>query len=189
MNTPSHSILNLAILGRGQQPARTWPILIGSWLPDAAIFGFYAWAKLIGLPDAVIWNETYYQPFWQAIFAIGNSMPLALLGWGIAQWRKWPIAAAIFASMLLHHAADLPFHNEDAHQHFWPLTSYRFVSPMSYWDVDHLGAYGSLIELVLVAIASVFLWRRVRSRFGKGLLILTNVIYVLGYARFYFPSL
>ncbi len=189
MNTPSHSILNLAVLGRAQQTARTWPILIGSWLPDAALFGFYAWAKLSGFTEQAIWGDLYYSPFWQDVFAIGNSIPLALLGCGIAAWRKWPQATVLFASMLLHHAEDLPFHNEDAHRHFWPLTDFRFVSPMSYWDTDHMGAYGALIELILVLLSSLILLRWVRSPWGRGFLIFTNGVYAVGYVSFYLPGL
>ena len=189
MNTPTHSILNLTILGRAQQTVLTWPILIGSWLPDAALFVFYAWAKLAGFSESSIWGELYYTPFWQDIFAIGNSIPLALLGLGIAAWRKWPWVVALCASMLLHHAEDLPFHHDDAHRHFWPLTDFRFISPVSYWDPDHFGAYVALAELLLVILASLILMRQVRSRLGRGLIIFTNVVYTVGYLSFYLPSL
>lgn len=185
MNTPSHSILNLAILGRSQQPALTWPILVGSLLPDAALFVFYGWAKVMGLPEAQIWNEAYYRPLWQDIFAIGNSIPLALLIGGIAFWQQRFRILALCASALLHHLEDLPVHHDDAHRHFWPVSDFRFVSPVSYWDADHFGTYVALVELSLVLLASVYLWYRVRSRLGKFLLLLTNVLYVLGYLIFY----
>ena len=189
MNTPSHSILNLAILGHAPRMALTWPILIGSWLPDAALFVFYGWAKLAGIPETTIWNEVYYTPFWQDVFALGNSIPLALLGWSLATWQKWPWVAALCLSMLLHHAEDLPFHNEDAHRHFWPLTDFRFISPISYWDPEHFGAYVALAELLLVFLASLILVSRVRSRFGQGLLVFTNVVYAIGYIGFYLRNL
>ncbi|MEM6521202.1 MAG: hypothetical protein AAF722_17935 [Cyanobacteria bacterium P01_C01_bin.70] len=185
MNTPSHSILNLAILGQGQLAQSGWPIVIGSWLPDAAIFVFYGWAKGAGLPDATIWQETYYLPFWQSIFAIGNSIPLALMGLGIFLWLRRPGAIALFASMMLHHLEDLPLHHEDAHQHFWPLSSYRFVSPVSYWDPQHFGAYGALLEMALTLLATVCLLRRLRSRWGQGILVLVNLLYIGGYWQFY----
>lgn len=189
MNTPSHSILNLTILRRTQRHTLTWPILIGSWLPDSALFAFYAWAKIAGLPESFIWNEAYYDSFWQDVFAIGNSIPLAVMGVGVATWQKWPRVIALFASALLHHAEDLPFHHEDAHRHFWPLSDFRFVSPVSYWDTNHFGAYVALAELVLVLVASLILMRQVRSRVGRGFLIFTNVIYAVGYIGYYLPTL
>ena len=186
MNTPSHTILNLAILRRSQRPELTWPIIVGSLLPDAALFVFYGWARALAqLPDRVIWDEAYYQPFWQDVFAIGNSIPLALGGLGIALWKKRPAWAALFVSMLLHHAEDLPLHNEDAHRHFFPLSNLRIVSPVSYWDPDHFGTYVALVEMVLVLGASVWLFRRVRSRLGRGLLIANGLFYLLAYSFFY----
>lgn len=185
MNTPSHSILNLAILGHTQQSIRTWPILIGSWLPDAALFIFYGWAKLANIPEATIWGETYYEPIWQDIFAIGNSIPLALVGMLFFLWRRQSGWIALFSSMLLHHFEDLPLHHEDAHRHFWPLSNYRFISPISYWDRDHLGIYGALFEIILTIAASLFLLKRVQSRWGRGLIVSINLIYLYGYWRFY----
>ncbi|HEY9890125.1 MAG TPA: hypothetical protein V6D02_17085 [Candidatus Obscuribacterales bacterium] len=181
MNTPGHSILNLAILGRIQQPTRNWAIFIGSWVPDAALFGFYLWAKLVGIPEAIIWRETYYDPTWQEVFAIGNSIPLALVGIGLCYWRKLPHLLALCSSMLLHQLEDLPLHHDDAHRHFWPLSDYRFFSPVSYWDEDHFGRYGALAEMSLVLLASVVLWRRTRSRWGRGLLLGVNALYGLAY--------
>ena len=185
MNTPSHCILNLAILDRGSLKGCTWPIVLGSWLPDAAIFVFYGWARLMGLPEEVIWSEAYYAPAWQHIFAIGNSMPLALLGLSLCLWLKRPAWIALFASALLHHLEDLPLHHEDAHQHFWPLSDYRFVSPVSYWDPAQFGRYGALAELTLTLVASVVWWRRVRSRWVRGALVVVNVLYLAGYWQFY----
>ncbi|MGF1460015.1 MAG: hypothetical protein ACFBSG_13435 [Leptolyngbyaceae cyanobacterium] len=185
MNTPSHSILNLAILDRAGLKGCTWPILIGSWLPDIAMFVFYGWASWQQLPPATIWQEAYYEPFWQNIFAVGNSIPLAMLGIGWGLWRRQRWAIALFASMLLHHLGDLPLHHEDAHQHFWPLTNYRFVSPVSYWDRDHYGMYGALLELILTAIASLHLLKRLRSTWGKALIISTNCAYLFGYWQLY----
>ncbi|HEY9761795.1 MAG TPA: hypothetical protein V6D07_04680 [Trichocoleus sp.] len=186
MNTPSHLILNLATLRRPAHPEVTWPVLIGAFVPDAAMFVFYAWVKFVErLPDSTIWNETFFSQSWQDIFAIGNSIPLVLLGIGATYaWRKWAWLY-FFASMLLHQLCDLPVHHDDAHRHFVPLSNYRFISPVSYWDPDHYGALIALIESSLVLIASVYLWRQVRSRLGRGLLLLTNVVYVAGYVAFY----
>ncbi len=185
MNTPSHSILNLAILGRPQQRGLMWPILLGSWWPDAAMFVFYGWAKGRGLAESQIWQEAYYQPGWQDIFAIGNSIPLALLVGCIALWQRWQPLTFFCASALLHHLEDLPLHHDDAHRHFWPLSNVRFISPLSYWDRDHYGTYVALGEILLVLLASVYLWRWTRSRLGRALLIAINLFYLIGYATLY----
>ena len=86
MNTPSHVILNLALLGRRSRSQLNKPIFWGAMLPDLAMFGFYAWAKLVAqMDEATIWREAYYEPFWQTIFDAGNSIPLALLAIAIAR--------------------------------------------------------------------------------------------------------
>lgn len=185
MITPSHSVLNLAILRRVRQPHLTWPTLVGSWLPDAALFIFYGWARWVRMPEITIWQEAYYEPFWQDIFAVGNSIPLALVGISVFIWQKRPAWVTLFASMLLHHLEDLPLHHEDAHRHFWPLSNFRFISPVSYWDENHYGRYGALLELVLVLFASLFLLQQVRSLWGRGLLLFINVVYVLEYFGLY----
>lgn len=188
MNTPSHIILNLAILGRRQgapaaaapSPGRSWAAGLGGFLPDAPLFLFYGWAKLwVQAPERQIWRELYNTPIWQDFFALSHSIPLALVGWGLARWRKSPIAMALFASMLLHDAADLPLHNADAHRHFFPLSNFRFISPVSYWDVNHFGAYAALGEWILVMVASVALWRRGAPRLAKVGLIAVNSFYLL----------
>lgn len=186
MNTPSHLIINLAILRRGQAPEATWPILLGAFAPDAALFGFYAWAKLVQrLPEAVIWTEAYYRQPWQDIFAVGNSIPLALAGLGGSVALHQPLAAAFFASMLLHHLCDLPLHHDDAHRHFWPLSDWRFISPVSYWDANHWGAVGALVELVILLGAVVVLWPRVGGIGGKVLLALVAAAQLTFYTLAY----
>ena len=57
MNTPSHAIINLAILGRKAHPEWNWPIVLGALIPDLAMFVFYGWGKLVaGMSDTQIWD-------------------------------------------------------------------------------------------------------------------------------------
>jgi hypothetical protein len=186
MNTPSHIIANLALLGRPAAPQANWPIAIGAILPDLPIFLFYAWARSVAqLPENQIWSETYFEPGWQVVFALSHSIPLALLGRAIAYAFQHSISMALFGSMVLHDLADLPVHHDDAHRHFYPLSDYRFMSPVSYWDRDHYGAIIALLELILVAIATIILIQRRRSCWGSGLLLATNAFYAVGYVGLY----
>lgn len=185
MHTPSHLILNLALLRRSVAPTMTWPILVGGLIPDAALFVFYGWARWQGLPEPTIWGQAYYSQPWQAVFAVGNSIPLGLLGvaLGYSLRQSWfgPALGFLGASMVLHHLADLPLHHDDAHQHVWPLSSVRFISPVSYWDVDHLGRWGATLELVLVLMASAYLLPRLSSRFSQALLGTTAALTALAW--------
>ncbi len=181
MNTPSHLILNLAVLRRPWPPAMTWPILIGALIPDAALFVFYGWARWQAMPERVIWSEAYYSQPWQSIFAVGNSIPLGLLGVGLGYGLKHAWIGYVGASMVLHHLADLPLHNDDAHQHLWPFSTFRFVSPVSYWNADHFGLLGATLEIVLVLGATAYLLPRLNSTVSKGILGLTVLVSLVGY--------
>ncbi len=181
MNTPSHLILNLAVLRRPIAPTMTWPILIGALIPDAAMFVFYGWARWQGLPEQIIWSDAYYSQPWPEIFAVGNSIPLGLLGVGLGYGLRRPGLTLLGASAVLHHLADLPLHHDDAHQHFMPFSSLHVISPISYWDADHFGLLGATIELTLVLAATAYLLPRLNSLVSKGVLAMTLVVTLIGY--------
>lgn len=160
MNTPAHAITNLLVLGRAGRPETVWPIAAGSLVPDAPMFLFYAAEKARGMGEGEIWNERYFDAGWQAFFDLFNSLPLIALG-ALVAWRlgahRW---LAFCASMALHCLCDLPLHREDAHRHFFPLSDWKFESAVSYWDPAAGGAVITLLEIALVLIGSVVLWRR-----------------------------
>lgn len=181
MNTPSHLILNLALLRRRVDPIMTWPILMGGLIPDGALFIFYAWARWQRLPERTIWSEAYYSQPWQDIFAVGNSIPLGLLAIALGYGLKRFWLEFVGASMVLHHLADLPLHHDDAHRHFWPFSSVRVISPISYWDIDHFGRLGATLELVLVLTATAYLLPQLRSRVSQAILGTTAALMTGGY--------
>lgn len=190
MKTPSHAIINLAILGRTQHSEFNLLIVMGGILPDIPIFFFYFWAKYVArIPEAKIWSEAYYEPFVQNIVALFHSMPLAAIGWLIADYFGWQSIQILFLSIILHSLGDLPVHNDDAHRHFFPFSNYRFISPISYWDRKHYGSIVSLVEMLLVLLSTYRVFGFVNSYIGKTLLILVNCFYLVGALFFYVRSL
>ena len=108
MNTPSHAIINLALLTKPQLPQANLAIVIGGILPDIPIFIFYFWAKFIAhLPEAKIWSEAYYQPLVQDVVATFHSIPLAMIGLLISYYFGWEIMEVICISLILHSLLDL----------------------------------------------------------------------------------
>ncbi|MGD1807952.1 hypothetical protein ACP6PL_21310 [Dapis sp. BLCC M126] len=189
MNTPSHAIINLALLTKSQLPQANLAIVIGGILPDIPIFIFYFWAKfIVRLPEAKIWSEAYYQPLIQNLVAIFHSIPLAIIGLLISYYFGWQIMQVICISLVLHSLLDLPVHNDDAHRHFFPFSNYRFISPISYWDPKHYGSIVALIEILLVLLATLRVFPGINSIVGKGLMILVNIFYWSGYFYFYLRS-
>jgi len=161
MNTPAHVIANVALLTGGRRHDLARPVFWGALLPDLPMFVFYGWVRFAAdLPDRVIWSQTYFEPHWQDFFDLFNSIPLTLIALAACAAVRRTGGAAFCASMLLHDLMDLPLHREDAHRHFFPLSDFRFVSPVSYWDPSHFGAWAAFAEAALVTVCAAILWRR-----------------------------
>jgi len=179
MNTQAHAIFNLALLGRKSRPEWNPLIILGALIPDLAMFAFYALLKGAGIPDSQIWREEYYRPFWQDVFDLFNSIPLALIGMVVMLRFKRTGLALLFASVILHCLEDLPLHVDDGHRHFWPFSQFRFESPVSYWDPNHYGNIAAPLEIVLTLLVSIYVFNLVRSRWTKGLIITANAFSLL----------
>lgn len=177
MNTPSHSVVNLAVL-MPLAPTAALPIFLGSVLPDLPILVLYIWAKGIQRQsEQQIWGETYWQPFWQRFTHGFHSIPLALLGAGLAYQLHQTAFMFLCFSAVLHSLGDLPVHHDDAHRHFLPLTSYRFLSPLSYWDRRYHARWVALGERLLVAVTTFAVFPQFESWGVRGLLIAINLLY------------
>ena len=203
MNTQTHLLVAAALLARptdrGGTRARNAAVVAGALAPDAGVYGLFAWSKLAGVPENDVWRRIYFAEPVQTIQAVLNSVPLyALLllagavllapraeptgdaatggWWGLVASRS---ALGLFAlAALLHLAGDLPVHADDAHRHFWPLTDWRFRSPVSYWNPEQGGDWFAFVEAALGILCAVLLWRRFRAWWVRGLLGLAIAAYV-----------
>ena len=182
MMTQTHILVGLALFGRPKETARNAMAVAGGIVPDAAIFVMYGIEKLKGTNESKIWRDVYFSPFWQDVVAWGNSIPLYLILLGIA-WvlivkgilTPGKLLAVFAGSCLAHMALDFPVHVEDAHRHLFPLSNFRFRSPVSYWDPKHFGVQMAAFESVLGIGLSIFLMRKFKSliaRIGIGVLLL-----------------
>lgn len=180
MNTPAHLVANLLALSHRERPREVVPITVGALLPDAPMFVFYAWEKLIRhTPEMTIWRERYFDHGWQTFFDVFNSLPLIALAMLVAHFIGSRGALVLFGSMGIHALLDLPLHREDAHRHFWPLFDWHFESPVSYWHPDHFGAWVSLAEIALTVGGVVLLWRRHPQRWIRVLAATLGGLYAL----------
>ncbi len=184
MNSPTHTLLALALLSKKGEAKRNWAVLVGSVIPDLVI---YLWAPYQSLVNGVsgqdMWGELYFQAPMQNLIAYFNSIPiyfsLALLGW-VMRAKLWGQILLFFAlAALIHMMTDLPVHADDAYRHFWPLTDWRFHSPISYWDIDYHSKWVSAIEAVVGLICIVVLWRRFPKLWVKAILGLLAIFYLL----------
>lgn len=186
MNTPSHWLFNVALLGRDAVSDARWAIALGAIAPDIPIFIFYAVSKgIYQLPEAQIWREAYYEPGWQLVVAIGHSLPLAGLGLLLSLWFRWEIGIVFCISLICHSLLDLPVHHDDAHRHFFPLSDFRFESPLSYWDVNHYGRWVAGVELLGALAATPWVLQMYRAWAIRGLIFTIDALYVGAYISFY----
>ncbi|MEM6711244.1 MAG: hypothetical protein AAF590_03075 [Pseudomonadota bacterium] len=187
MNTQTHLLVAAALFAKPNQPKRNTALIIGALLPDAAIFALFGWAVATGIPQNELWSRIYFSEPMLTFTAIGNSAPLyaaiALFGWAWAKVRSGdevktlPLLTVLGLAALTHLAGDFPVHVDDAHPHFWPLSDWRFRSPVSYWDSAHYGGAFSAFEAALGVALCVLLWRRFKTRWVRALLSLTVLAY------------
>lgn len=172
MHTPTHALVNLALLGRRNSAARTCVIAAGAILPDIPAIVFHIYYRLIRR-----WPEEALQssaPAWKTATMVLHAFPVALLLLTVAAWRRSTLGVALGATLLAHAALDLPVHHGDALRQFWPISDYRFISPLSYWDSNHYAGFIRIVELALLMGSSLMVWRRHRSRWLRAMLVVTN---------------
>lgn len=168
MNTPAHIIINTVCLARQDTANVLIPVVVGAILPDAPMFVFYFVEKVIKkTPERYIWEKKYYQTGWQNFIDIFNSLPFILISLTTAIWFNYQIGILFSLSMLLHILGDLPLHNNDAHRHFFPLSNWRFFSPISYWDPKYYGHIVTKVEILVTIISCLFLFVSSNSLMGK----------------------
>ncbi len=144
-------MLNALVLGRGPWRGAWLPITAGALMPDLPILAFYVYQRgVLTTPEAFIWSDAYSQPNWQLLFDLFNSLPLLCLA-ALISWRARALRLLAFiTSMILHCLTDLPLHHDDAHAHFLPISSWRFRSPISYWDPRYYGRLFAAVEILFV---------------------------------------
>ncbi|WP_420862614.1 cobalamin biosynthesis protein CobQ [Algirhabdus cladophorae] len=161
MNTPAHLIFGLAAFSKKHQMETIFGALIGAMLPDVSLYLMAGVSIfLLDISPQIVFRDLYFSPQWQQVFAVDNSFILWGIGFAFALWGRVPWAIALTGAALLHIALDFPLHMEDARAHFWPLTDWKFISPVSYWDNNHHGALIGGIEMALCAAMAIILWRR-----------------------------
>jgi hypothetical protein len=185
LQTPTHVLIAAAAFARPGAAKINAAALAGGFLPDAFLFAVWGWSKFAGVSEADLWGRLYWSDSVQLGQAVSNSFPLfaAILAAALALRMR---AAAVFAaSALLHLVCDFLLHAKDAHQHFWPLSAWRFESPVSYWDPAYYGACVSVIEGALALALIALLFQRFKAGWIRSVLILAALTYVAVPAYFF----
>lgn len=169
MRTFTHAIVTAAVgrrvaLGRGSLAA----FIVGSVLPDLplgvltllAIFGTSSTDAAMSFMDRAYISS----PLWIALHNTPHSFVvmggLSLVGYALLprRWGRWLLWYA--AGAVLHVISDILTHAMDGPMFLYPLSSFRFQSPISYWDPDYYGRAFTMLEYTLDALLLAFLVTR-----------------------------
>ena len=172
-------LIGLAALGRPGDTRRNLAALGGALLPDLPAILLVVWALHVeGRSPGEVFGLLYWSPSWQAIFAPTHAFPVWGLALAAALALRSPLLVAFTASGLIHLACDFPVHLTDAHRQFWPLTDWRFHSPVSYWDPAHYGGVVALLEAALDLGLTVWMLARFRSLPARAMLTVVLLAYL-----------
>jgi hypothetical protein len=199
MHSQTHIIMGAALLGR-EVPKRAWVAALAGIAPDVPMLLIVLVLKLVGTPFNVIFDELYWQNWWQVTNGIGHSFLLwgGLLAFSITMRERlsaslaaiegWTLSAVFAVSALLHTLIDFLCHREDAHMSFWPVTRWKFISPVSYWDRQFYADWFMLFEAVLGLCLAIVVFKRFRHWLVRGALAFVMLLYVAVPVMFLFSA-
>lgn len=189
MNTQTHVIMGAVLMGQAV-PRRAWAGALGGITPDIPMLLIVIALKFMGTPDNIIFGKLYWQNWWQICNGIGHNAWLwgGLLILGLYMRDRlstsargfdgWTTLSLFAGSALLHTAIDFICHREDAHMSFWPVTRWKFISPVSYYDPQHYGTWFTLFEAALGLALAIILFRQFKSVILRVALVLAMALYV-----------
>lgn len=158
MNTPAHLLIGAAIFGKKSNNQLLTGALLGGLLPDLSLYLMAGVSIfLFNISPQVVFNELYFSDNWQLVFSIDNSFIIWGLLLTLAIKLNNPFCIALTSAALLHLVCDFALHHDDARSHFWPLTNWKFASPLSYWDSNHHSFFVAPIEGLVTGIATYYL--------------------------------
>lgn len=191
MNTQSHAIINLFLLRKiyGDKkhniPYFHRLVIFGSILPDLPMFFFFAFYTFLGVSQNTIWGELFFRADWQVLFNMFNSIPLFLMVVLIAVLVKNKSVFVFGIANLMHFFVDMLLHQEDGRAHFYPFSNYKFHSPISYWNPEYFGGIFSVFETLLILGLSIPLWKGLKNKWARALIIAVNVFNIFNWVLWY----
>ncbi len=143
MLTTSHAAW-AATLSKHRSHSR-W-FVAGAVVPDAPALLVATGLLISGTPRPQIVFRTYHRSPWRELHLVAHALwPATLLGLPGRRSR------ALVGGWLTHLAVDYATHHDDAWPPLWPLTTWRWASPVSYWQNDHHACALTVCDLVGLA--------------------------------------
>ncbi|MEL6802873.1 MAG: metal-dependent hydrolase [Bacteroidota bacterium] len=184
MITPSHIIYNWAIAKKlenthGADSHRWYGLLIGGFLPDTPTYAlFFVHTLVLGTSQRELWDTIYFDSAWTPVITLSHSFvfwPLIIaLGYAFGQRLLFWIGMG----SLFHSALDFFVHVNDAYRHFWPLSDWKFMSPISYWNPAYYGNIVGSVDTVVVFLLLYYLITHTKRRWVQKVIIANAVLYL-----------
>lgn len=142
---------------------RWW--LLGAVAPDLPAIAVVVALRATGHSARYAFCRTYRRSPSRELQLAAHSIltPLVLAGLGRRSLR------GLAAGWLGHLAVDALTHHDDAWPPLWPISRWRWASPVSYWQPEHHARWVQTAEIAGMALAA----RRTRHR---GLLIVAAAV-------------
>lgn len=138
--------------------------LIGGIVPDIITYIFYLYYRFFqGVSSTVIWDSLYFNSPWSPFITLSHSFILWTTIIFFAVVFTWPLLRWLAIGALFHTVVDFFVHNEDAYANFWPLSNWRFESPISYWDPNLFGLIVSRFDAIFVIIILIIFYKEIKN--------------------------
>ena len=168
-------------------PVKSFPssaVLLGSIAPDIPLYflsiggaAWFSWVEKMKPREVAkhMFSDLFYNdPVWISLHNVLHSPTVLSHGVGRPIFRfvdertcaQILVDLVLSVLVMLHTLVDIPVHHDDGPLIFWPLNwSYRFASPLSYWDRNHYASIVIPFEITLaIVLASNLIWKRFKAR-------------------------
>lgn len=189
MNTPSHWLMTVVGARALRIAPPKWALGLGAVAPDIPL-GILSFGGIWFFTNVKGWtmqetfphlfkNLFYNHPGWIGPHNFLHSPTSLILMVGLAWWicraskgRTYRVARwfkFFLCSCLFHSIVDVLTHFDDGPLLFFPFNwSWRFSSPVSYWDPEHFGrqfmAFEAILDLILIGILLTMVISSFRSK-------------------------
>jgi membrane-bound metal-dependent hydrolase YbcI (DUF457 family) len=176
VETYSHAFFTgvLARYGFKASPAATTASMVGAVLPDlpALVATAYYWNSRNSMPRKELVDAIYLTgPFGRAGVLLHSAVLVGLLlglYWLVGLWERdrCKILLWFLIGWAGHTMVDFLTHSDDARPLFWPISDWKWASPISYYDPLHYGRefffveHGAILLTILLLLARWIIGQR-----------------------------
>lgn len=179
MITSSHIIYSWALAKKteaGLNPKRTFAFITGALFPDIPTYLFFlVCGVLLGYSGQEMWGDMYFNSGWAIPITLTHSFIIWPFLMSMATFFGWKFLQYFSLSALLHTAVDFCVHTDDAYRHFWPLSNWKFHSPISYYNSAEYGQYVGAFDSLLVLGLLFFLYYKYTGKWRLVICVLGAV--------------